>query len=66
MKAYLPPFFLRWFATVKIARELRRRALERESENDIIFDESRLPTGCRLRNSCNSAGRDLRCPLAEK
>ena len=63
MKSLFPDFVLQWFATVRIAKELRKRAKERESECDIIFDETRLPVGCRLRNSCESAGKDLKCPL---
>ena len=65
MKAYLPSFLLRWFETVTMARELKRRSRERESECDIIFDESRLPVGCKLRNRCGSDGGMLRCPRAE-
>ena len=65
MKAYLPSFLLRWFATVKISMELRRRAREREKEFSISPDESSLPVGCRLRNHCGQPGEELRCPRAE-
>lgn len=66
MKACLPSFLLRWFETVKLAMELRRRAREREIEQEIPFDESRLPIGCRLRNHCGCAGDELRCPISSR
>lgn len=64
MRACLPSFLLRWFETVKLAVELRRRARERESEQGIAFDETRLPVGCRLRNRCGMPGDEMRCPMA--
>lgn len=62
MKSLLPDSLLQLFQTVKLARELRRRAREREVEQALPFDESALPVGCKLRNHCGAAGEALRCP----
>lgn len=64
MNACLPSFLLRWFETIKLAREMRRRARERQVEFSISPEEDKLPIGCKLRNHCGPMDDELRCPMA--
>lgn len=62
LQRFIPSFFLRFPSTIRLAQELRRRAREREQDQQVVFDESRLPVGCRLRNHCGAPGEELSCP----
>jgi hypothetical protein len=65
MKAYLPAFLLRFFQTVKMARELRRRAKEGGVMVGIPLNEEQFPEGCKLRNHCGDPNKII-CPYVQE